>query len=156
MPGLPIDVPVLWLGTAIVTASLIGISLQLPTVTPARAGSVAETIDGIAAAPYPSSATHPLTVDAIRLRPHRIALRTPNGVSHATLGFGPVTPVTAGSKLDQVLRGTRASAIFESPRKLQEYAESARNRTAHWLEPTDSLIVRRVSWGGVDVVLVGV
>lgn len=156
MPGLPIDIPVLWLGTAIVTATLVGLTLQLPTATPARAGSVAETIDGVAAAPYPTSATHPLDADAVKLGPHRIGLRTPNGISHATLGFGPVTPVTSGSKLDSVLRGTPASEIFESPETLEDHAKSARNRSTQWLEPGESLIVRRVSWGGVDVTLVGV
>lgn len=156
MVGLPADVPAMWIGTVLVATALVGLALQLPSAPPARAGTLAETIDTVSAAPHPTSARHPVDAGAVRIHPHRIALRTPDGVSHATLGFGPVTPVPAGSALDKVLRGTPAHELFESPRAFGQSARRARRAEPGWRDPGRSLLVRRVSWGGVDVTLVGV
>jgi hypothetical protein len=145
-----------WLGTALVAATLLGVSLQLPTGVPARAGAVAETVDTVAAAPHPSAARHPLDAGAVRIHPSRISLRTPNGVSHATLGFGPITPAPSGSSLARILRGTPAHEVFESPAALDTAAARSRNATAVWQDPGPALLVRRVTWGGVDVTIVGV
>lgn len=156
MVGLPADVPALWLGSVIVATMLVGLALHVPSSPPARAATLAEAIDTVSAAPHPTSSRHPVDAGAVRIRPHRIALRTPDGVSHATLGFGPVTPVMSGSALDEVLRGTPAHTVFDTPRAFRRAAHRARRTDSRWRDPGRSLIVRRVSWGGVNVTLVGV
>lgn len=156
MPGPLADVPATWLGTALVATTLLGLALQLPSGVPARAGTVAETIDTVAAAPHPSAARHPLDAGAVRIQPTKIALRTPTGVSHATLGFGPITPAPPGSSLGQVLRGTPAHKVFAEPAALEQAAARSRNATVSWQDAGHALLVRRVTWGGVNVTLVGV
>jgi hypothetical protein len=66
-----------------------------------------------------------------------------------------VTPIGDGSRLERVLVGEPPAAVFDDPAALREAAAAARNRTGGWRDATDSLRVRRVTWGGVDVTLGG-
>ena len=146
-----------WLGLSMAGVALLGAAAGIPTAPPPDAGAAAATIDRVAAAEYAATAEHPLDAAEIRLGTRRIGLRSDTGTAHATLSFGPVTPVGASeSALRDVLYGTPPERAFDSPGEFRQSVVDARANAsdASWRPIDRTLIVRRVSWEGVDVVLV--
>ncbi|WP_311170962.1 DUF7283 family protein [Halobellus ordinarius] len=157
MFDLPLEAWYGWIGLSLAGVALVGAAAGLPTTPPPDAGAAAGTVDRVAAAEYTATAEHPLEADEIRLGTRRIGLRSDAGTAHATLAFGPVTPVPDGdSPLRDVLYGTPPSRVFDSPQAFREAIVAARadGQDATWREIDRTLIVRRVTWEGVDVVLV--
>jgi hypothetical protein len=148
-----------WLGLSMAGVALFGAAAGLPTAPPPDAGAAGATIDRVAATEYPATAEHPLDATEIRLGTRRIGLRSDAGTAHATLSFGPVTPVQPGdsdSELRDVVYGTPPEQAFESPKEFRQSIVNARADAsdASWRPVDRTLIVRRVTWEGVDVVLV--
>jgi hypothetical protein len=157
MFDLPLEAWYGWIGLSLAGVALVGAAAGLPTAPPPDAEAVAGTVDRVAAAEYTATGEHPLEADEIRLGVRRIGLRSDAGTAHATLAFGPVTPVPVGdSPLRDVLYGTPPSRVFDSPQAFREAIVGARadGQDATWREVDRTLIVRRVTWEGVDVVLV--
>lgn len=151
----PLDATLVWLGLAAASAVALGTALQLPAAPPPDAAAVADTVDRVAASPHPSTAAQPVVATAVRVGPDRVSLRSPAGTAHAPLAYGPVTPVRDGSALDAVLHGTPPARAFDSPADFRRAAASALNDTPAWQPVDDHVLVRRVTWRGVDVTLVG-
>lgn len=146
-----------WLGLSIASVALFGAAAGLPTAPPPDADAAGATIDRVAAAEYAATAEHPLDATAIRLGTRRIGLRSDAGTAHATLSFGPITPVpTEQSPLRDVLHGTPPDRAFDSPEAFRAAVVEARADAteAPWRPVDRTLVVRRVSWEDVDVVLV--
>ena len=146
-----------WLGLSIAGVALFGAAAGLPTAPPPDAGAAGATIDRVAAAEYSATAEHPLDATEIRLGTRRIGLRSDAGTAHATLSFGPVTPIPVGdSALRDVLYGTPPERAFDSPDAFRGAVVDARaNATdASWRPVDRTLVVRRVTWENIDVVLV--
>ena len=146
-----------WLGLSMAGVALFGAAAGIPTAPPPDAGAAATTIDRVAAAEYTATAEHPLDATEIRLGTRRVGLRSDGGTAHATLSFGPITPVPAGdSALRGVLHGTPPEQAFESPNEFRQSIVDARANAsdAPWRPVDRTLIVRQVTWEGVDVVLV--
>lgn len=144
-----------WVATGVAAAAFLGVASGFPTAPPPDATGVANTVDGVAAAAYPTTATHTVAADGVRIGPRRIALRNDAGTATATFAYGPVVPVTPGTPLGAVLRGKPPASVFPDGAAFRRVTAGARNRTVGWT-PADSVRVRRVTWEGVDVVLVGV
>ncbi|MFB6097146.1 MAG: hypothetical protein ABEJ74_07140 [Haloferacaceae archaeon] len=155
MFDVPVDGWYAWLGLAAVSLLLLGTALALPTAPPPSAERAAATVDRVAASGHDASATLPLDAEAVRLGPRRIALRSNAGTGHATLAYGPATPVTPESPLAAVLDGAPPSSQFGSRASFARAAASARNRTPAWRPAGDEFRVRHVAWRGVEVTLVG-
>lgn len=155
MPDLPIDATYAWLGTSLVGLLVIGLALRVPVAPPPDAAGLADTIDSVAASPYPSTAAHPVAAESIRLRPHRVALRTDGGTAHARVAYGPVTPVGGEPSLRRVLRGAPPPSVFDSPAEFRRVLGDARNASHPWTDADGRVLVRAVSWEGVDATLVG-
>lgn len=155
MYDVPLDAWYVWLGLAVVSGAAFGVASSVPAAPPPDAAGVATTVDGVAASPHPAVGKHPLpNADAVRVGRDTLSLRGPGGTEHSTLGYGPVTPATANESLGTVLRGVPPERVFESPAEFRRAIESARGNDPAW-HPTDELVVRRISWEGTDVVLVG-
>lgn len=150
----PIDVPHVWLGVAIVSLAVAGVGTGLPTGTPPDAVGPANAVDRVAASDHPATAQHPIAADEARIGPHRIGLRDAGGTARASFAFGPVTPVGDGP-LRRVLEGAPPDRAFESPGAMRRAADRARRQEATWRPAGDRILVRSVSWGGVNVTLVG-
>lgn len=135
--------------------AVLGAALGLPSGTLPDATAAATTVDSVAASTHPSVAEQPLSADDVRLGPGTISLRGPGGTATAPLSYGPVTPVLEGTRLDAVLSGTPPDRVFDSSAAFSRAAATARDREPVWRRPGDRLLVRRVSWEGVDVTLVG-
>ncbi|WP_335999875.1 DUF7283 family protein [Halorientalis halophila] len=152
----PVDTWYLWLGVATASAVAFGVAISLPSTVPPDAERAAATVDAVATSPHNATGEHALDATAVKLGSRRLAFRNEGGTTHASVAYGPVTPVRTGTDLAAVLRGTPPAVVFENASALATAAESARNRTRTWRETDGRLVVRRLSWEGIDVTLVGV
>lgn len=150
----PVDAWYVWVGLAAVSVAVAGVASDFAARPPPDAADAADTVDAVAASPHPATGEHPLDADAVRLRADRIGLRGEGGTSHASLAFGPVTPVAEGTVLWEVARGAHPSHVFEDPAAFRAAAERARERETTWRPAADRLTVRTVTWEGVRVTLV--
>jgi hypothetical protein len=149
-----IDAVAVWLGLALAGLVVAGVVVELPTPRPPDATAAVTTVDAVDAADYPSTARHPVAADAVRLGPDRLSLRGPGGTSHATYGYGPVTPAPPDSPLCAVARGAPPESAFTSPVRMAGAASARRDATPTWRPVDRPLVVRKVSWEGVEVTLV--
>jgi hypothetical protein len=152
---LPVDAWFVWIGLAVASVAILGAVGSLPTRPPPDAAGVADTVDRLAAGDADATAEHSLDADAYRVGTRRLALRNDAGTARARFVFGPVTPVRGDGPLAAVLSGAPPSATFDSPSAFRRAVRRARTRDSAWRPAPESLVVRRVSWGGVDVTLVG-
>lgn len=152
----PADTWYLWLGVATASLLAFGVAVTLSTTPPPDAQRVADTVDSVAASQHEAIGEYPLDATAVRIGTHRIAIRDSGGTTHATVRYGPVTPVGSGTDLGAVLHGTPPERVFADADAFRTAAAAARNRTARWRPAEGNLVVRRVTWEDVDVTLVGV
>jgi len=150
----PIDTWYLTVGVALTGVAFAGVAADLPTEAAPDAAGAADTVDAVAASEYAATAEHPVSADAVRLGPHRLALRDGGGTARATFTFGPVTPVADGTLLWEVAQGADPAHVFESPAAFAAAAADARNRDPSWRGADDRIVVRTVSWGDERVTLV--
>lgn len=151
----PADTWYLYVGVAAASTLALGVALALPATAPPDATRAAATVDNVASSPHAATGHAPLDADRIDLDPTGLALRNDGGTVHATFAYGPVTPVGDESRLRRVLDGVPPSCVFANATAFHEAAASARDRTRGWRRAEDRLVVRRVTWEGVDVTLVG-
>ncbi len=152
---LPLDAWYVWIGLAVVSSTTLGVVGALPSSLPPDASGAAGTVDSVAASEHAAVEEHPLpNTDSVRLGADSISLRGPGGTGTEAFGYGPVTPVRSGSVLEPVLRGESPEGVFGSPEAFERATVRAQRTEPHW-EETGRLVVRRVSWGETDAVLVG-
>ncbi|WP_435195705.1 DUF7283 family protein [Natronomonas sp. EA1] len=149
----PSDLPLVWLGLALVSVAVAGVAVGLPTAPPPDATHVAAQIDRVAASDHTAVTELRLGADRIRLRSGAVALESDGVRAHASLRYGPVTPVSGGD-LDAVLHGAAPEAMYASPRAFARAAARARVGSG-WRPAPETLVVRHVTWGETDVTLVG-
>lgn len=149
------DVPPVVVALSLVSTTLLGVAFaSQPAVAP-RADALAGTVNAVAAADTPGVESRALHADAVRIATHQIAVRTDGGTAHAAITYGPVVPVRQDTSLWRVLQGTPPGAVFDGFIEFANSTIDARQRTARWRQGRDQLTVRRITWRGVDVTLVG-
>lgn len=151
----PVESAYVWLGLAIVSAALVALAVEIPTVPPPDAATAARTVDRVAASPYGSMAHHPLDATRVRIGAERIGLASPGGEAHAAFAYDSVVPATGDGRLDAVLHGTPPERVFESRRAFRTAIERARTVDPEWQPAPARLLVRRVVWEDVHGTLVG-
>lgn len=151
----PIDAWYTWLGVAVVSLLAFGTVASLPTAPPPDAVSAADAVDRTAASQHAATAEIPVDADQLRLGRHQVGLRNDAGTAHASFAYGPVTPVSDDSRLEAVLRGAAPSQEFDSAADLRAASAATDADRSRWRPSDGLLLVRRVSWDGVDVTLVG-
>lgn len=150
----PVDAWYVWVGLTVVAGVALGTVAELPTAPPPDAGAAVASVDRVAAADHDATGRHSVAADAVKVEPHRLSLRDGDRTARATFAYGPVVPVRRGSNLWHVLRGNPPGDAFETPGEFRTAATRARDRPARWTR-SDRLLVRTVTWRGVDVTLVG-
>lgn len=150
----PVETWYLWIGLAAASVAALGVAANLPRAPPPDAAGAADTVDSVAASAHAATGVHPLSVDGVRIGPYRLWLREDGATGHATFAFGPVTPVRSDTALWDVLRGAPPERAFGTPASFRRAAATARDRTPAW-RSREQLTIRRVSWEGVNVTLVG-
>ncbi|MGM0397354.1 MAG: DUF7283 family protein [Halobacteriota archaeon] len=155
MNATPADVPFVWIALLVVSASVFGVVLSVPTAPPPDADRVADAIDEVAATDHAAETVIPIDATAVRIEPTSIALRDSGGSAHASLYFGPVVPAQPDSDLAAVARGTPPDAVYATPAAFEAALDRAQTREHTWRTAGDELRVRRVQFGEVDGVIVG-
>ncbi|WP_232687338.1 DUF7283 family protein [Halobacterium zhouii] len=155
MLDVPADVPPVLVALSLVSTTLFGVALAVRPSPVPRVQPLAATVDAVAAADHSGAETTQIGALAVKIGEHELAVRGPGGTAHASLSYGPVVPVRRDTALWRVLRGTPPDAVFDTPVGLATAAAAARGRDPVWRTNADRLTVRRVSWRGVDVTLVG-
>ena len=150
----PLDAWYVWLGLSAASVAIFGVVVSLPTAPVPDAPAVADTIDRVSVTEYDTTASRTLDADAVRLEPRRIGLRNDAGTTHATLA-SPVVPVRTSDRLGRLLRGASPEAVFASPTALDRAVTRATRRDSTWVDADTRLVARHLSWGSVDVTLVG-
>jgi hypothetical protein len=152
----PIDAWYVWLGLSAASLAVLGVATSLPAAPAPDAAGAAETVDRIAAAEYEATATRALRAREIRLGSRRIGLRSEVGTAHATFAFR-IVPVDGAARLDRLLHGAPPRGVFASRAAFERAVVAARQSEAgtRWRPAGRALVVRRLSWAGVDVTLVG-
>lgn len=154
MLDVPIDAWYVWLGLAAASTGLLGIASAVPSAPPPDGAGAAETVDAVAASEYADVGVHPLShADQVRVGAHGLSLRGEGGTAHAELRYGPVTPART-ARLERVLYGGSPQEAFGSPAAFAAATESVDALEPAWRR-TDTLRVRRITWEGIDVTLVG-
>lgn len=150
----PVDALYVWLGVAVVGAVALGVVAALPTTTAPDAAAVADTVDRTAVGPPGAHATRSVDATEIRLGPHQVSLRNDGGTATAAFAYGPVTPAAGDDRLELVLYGHSPESAFASAAAFAEAVDDAQHR-GEWRPAPETIEVRRVQWGEVDVTLVG-
>ncbi|NHX35645.1 MULTISPECIES: DUF7283 family protein [Halolamina] len=153
MLGPPTESPALHAGLVVAAVAFLAVAGTLPARPAPDATGVADTVDAVAAGPAPAGASHDHGADAVRLRPHGIAMRNDAGTARATFAFGPVVPVDDG-ELRAVLREGAPQAVFSTRAAFREAVEAALAREPSWIA-SDEITVTGVDWDGYRVTLVG-
>jgi len=154
MLGPPVDSPALHAGLVIAAAAMLAVAGSLPSRPAPDAAGVADTVDRIAVADGPATASHEHGAETVRLRPTSIAMRNDGGTARATFAFGSVVPAENGS-LAEVLAGAAPESVFDDRAAFRAAVDAARERAARWVR-SDRITVTGVSWDGYRVTLVGV
>lgn len=152
----PADTPPVLVALSLVSTVLAGVAFTASPTPAPRAAPIAGTVDAVAAADTAGAERRSIDGDALRITPHEIAVRGGDGnTAHAQFAYGPVVPVREDTRLWDVLQGTPPDGRFDSPTALRVAADHATDREHRWRHQPERLTVRRVTWRGVDVTLVG-
>jgi hypothetical protein len=155
MFDVPVDAWYVYLGLAVASGATVTLAGAMPAAAPPDATGAARTVDSVAASQHASVGSHPLAdADAIRVGADTLSLRGPGGTTHAGLGYGPVVLAPEGTSLGRVLRGEPPEQVFASPARFERAVDDRRAADPRW-HRTERLLVRRATWEGIDVVLVG-
>lgn len=150
----PLDAWYVWLGLAVASGATLTVASAMPAAPPPDAAGAAHVVDATSASEHDAVGEHPLSnADEVRVGSDALSLRGPGGTVHAHLGYGPVTPAHGDDRLRAVLRGVPPDRVFESPAAFDGAVAAARASSPAWRR-TDRLTARRVTWEGVDAVLV--
>lgn len=152
----PLDAPPVLVALTIVAASTLGVATTLAPTPPSDASTLAAAVDRAAASPAPTAGRHATTADAVKIEPLRIRTRDGVGEHAAIFATGRVTPVQPDSRLARVLDGDQPAAVFQTAVDLEIAARYARENPPGWQHEPAQIRVRHVTWGEVDVTLVGV
>lgn len=155
MLDVPVESTYVWIGLTLVGAAVMGMALRVPTAPPPDATATARTVDSAAASPYEASAEHPLDADEIRLGSERVGLRSDGGAAHESFAYGPIVPALGDEDLGPVLRGRPPGEVFADRAAFAAAVADARTHEPRWQPAPERLLIRRVTWGDVNVTLVG-
>lgn len=158
-----------WVAVAVVSTTVGGVVLGLPTEPPPDAGGPANAADRVAVSEYGTAVTREHRAEHARIGTRQISLQNDAGMDHASVSFRPLTPVSAANgelkrALDSLLAGADPGVVaaetrFESERRLREALADLRRRIdregAVWHRIDGPLRIRSVRIGGEVVVLFG-
>lgn len=150
----PIDGVYVWLGVTAVSLVVAGIALSLPTTVPPDAPAVAAQVDEVATSEHRVASTIQLDADTMRIRGPQLALRDDGVTARARLVAANAAFARTDS-LRALLWGTEPTSVFSDRDAFRDAIDAARHREATWRPAPTRLQIRRVSWGEVDVTLLG-
>lgn len=153
MLGPPVDAWYVWIGVSLVSMAVLGVAVFATPEPPSTAHPAAETVEQVAASRPPATGTHEIDADRVRVGEYRLTIEGDRSET-ATIDHGRMTPAPRGTALRRVALGTPPEDVFDSQWAFRDAVQEARGEE-RTIEPVgDRLIVRKVRYGGSDVVLV--
>jgi len=149
----PVDALHVWVGLALAGVVALGVAVQLPTERPPDAAGVADTVDAVATSEYPATGAYRSRAETVRVGVDRVWLRNDGGRTAATL-VTDVVPARSDD-LRGVLHGADPREVYDSRTAFETALATARDGEARWRETDGRIVVRRLTWGDLDVTLVG-
>lgn len=101
----PVDAWYVWLGASLLTVSMAGMALALPSQPPPDANQAANTVDRVAGNDLGGTASYEHDARMVKLTPEEIVLRNDGGTARSTVSFGRMASVHANEDLEEVLYG---------------------------------------------------
>lgn len=150
----PLDGLYAWVGLAVVSVAVLGVTVAFPSAPAPDAAGAAGTVDTVAGG-YPATGEHGIEAQRVRITPSRIVLDGEGGTASAAFRQTPVTPARLDDRLWRVLHGEPPSTVFDSSEAFVAAARDARETETRWRAAPDRLRVREIHWGDVRVTLVG-
>jgi len=166
----PADAWYVWVGVAIVSTTLFGLALSLPSDVPPDANKAANSIDDVAGSAHQATAEYEHGADKVKVETHRLSMKNDGGTARSSVVFGPLTPISEVSDqetraaFEQILSGEDPSVVIDeseslqSERDLVDAAENTRDRLnengATWRSTDGVLHVRKLTLDEEPVVLV--
>lgn len=162
-----------WVGVALVSLSLFGVALALPSQPPPDAAKAANAIDRVAASTHQATASYDHDADGVRIGLRRLSMRNDGGTSHASIVFDSLTPVSTienravRSALEGLLRGQSPDQVVANESDIDDVAgllhgdggiidtqRAIETRGSAWRSADGRLRVRQLELAGERVVLV--
>jgi len=157
----PVDAWYVWMGVAVVSLSIAGVALSLPTTAPPDANAAANTVDSVGSKPYTASATYEHDADQYWASNETILLRNDGGTTRATIRFGLMAPAWPKDDLRDVVYGASPEDVYgagnldDFKRDVQAARRAAWDGDDRvWAPASGELTARKVTWGEYSVVLV--
>lgn len=164
----PADSWYVWVGVVLVSLSVAGVVVSLPSEPPPDTAGATNAIDRAAASEYGTRVSYETDAEQSRIGTKQLALQNDGGRTHASVAFGSITPVDAARGETReaglaLLDGATLTAVLSkhdsSEPELRERFEGLRERVdrtgADWRETNGQVRVRSVQIAGELVVLVG-
>lgn len=168
--AVPADAWYVWVGVVLMSITVAGVVVSLPSEPPPDASDAANTVDRVAASEHGTKATYELDADQARIGTKQLAFRNDGGTTHASIAFGSVTPIDSATgetaKAGKALLAGEPSAAvldhqtaFDREDELRDAFAALRLAVERdgpkWHETDGRLRVRSVRIAGEVVVLVG-
>ncbi|WEL17713.1 Putative pilin/flagellin [Halorhabdus sp. SVX81] len=164
----PVDAWYVWIGVAVVSVTLVGFVLGLPSQPPPDATKAVNTIDRVAGSTQESAASYSHDAAEIRIDTRRVAMRNDGGTTRESVAFGSLTPVkavenaTMRESFDRIVHGQRPESVIAeysfNTTALLSKAERTRKRIdtngVEWRRTDGELVVRRIEIDGTSLVLI--
>lgn len=150
----PMDGLVCWTALGLVSLVVASVALSLTGPAPPDAAGLARATDEVATSPHRVADTVRVEASEVGIAGSQVSLRGPGGTARASLVSGAVTPAWDG-RLRRVLEGGDPADEFETRGAFRRALATARDRWGEWRPAPDRLLIRRVSWRGIDGTLVG-
>lgn len=176
----PMDAWYVFLGVAMVSVSLFGVVLALPSTPAPAASEAADAIDELAASGYNASGSYDHDAEQYFVTRSRIGLKNDGGSRTTSFTFASPAPVwpdidtqplpehrepgNSDEELKAILDGDPPSRHYRTPAEFGRAIEAAQDRAARSLEDDgihkwrlaeQRLRFRHVQWGDQSVTLVG-
>ncbi|AGN02036.1 hypothetical protein L593_10455 [Salinarchaeum sp. Harcht-Bsk1] len=153
MLGPPIDAWYVWIGVSLVSLAVLGVAVVATPEPLSNAEAAAETIEQVDSSRPPATATHDIDAERVRIGEYRLVLEGED-TERATIDHGRMAAAPRGTDLRRVALGASPESVFASEWAFGEAVEAARSEQ-RIVEPAgDRLVVRKVSYGGSNVLLV--
>jgi len=166
----PVDAWYVWMGVAVVSATLTGVVVGLPTQPPPDATKAVNTIDRVAGSPHAAGATYEHGAAEVKVGLQRVVLRNEGGTTRGSVAFGTIVPVDqvrdeeARKALERIAKGEGVRQVLTSTSVEPSRLGLAINRTTErvaetgpaWVPSDGQLAVRQVEIDGRRRVLVSV
>lgn len=158
----PLDGWYVFVAVSMITLSITGVVLAMPTAPPPDATRAANAIDGVAGTTYEAHDTIRHDAEEVKMYGRHVSFRNEHGTTHQEIAFGHVVLVNHHAKLENVAWSGNLTSHYPAfgnaigsgngTEALIDDVEAHRAELhGNWTSTYGDLTVRTISWTGDDV-----